>query len=473
MAYIPCPIHVNCPGQAGDLEFDYPLPNFSSEAPDPDLWFGNNFGWNNNVPPLGWTYKDPFVPGFCASPVSQAAADLCAGNNQIVLTYQGYTTPKGTTPQTATNQNQSCSWTCADGLLFTWTIAAGFVVAPTLQQANTIAYSLACSNAAGHHMCLGNIHNACINQAYNQTISVDAGGAAKVPFTFVIINGSLPPGLVLAQSPTQAFISGTPTTAGNYSFTLRVTDANGNFMQKVYNLPVLSIDNINSLATFGTGTVYSQQLTVSGGTGPYTFVLVGGSLPPGLTLSSSGLISGTATSGPSTTFTVQVLDANKFTCQQQGTLTFNPCAPFFAGITWNTLDSFSQNNGVYTNLINGNVLRQFGSVASNALSDSFPQINVGFDTPPASSTLDLDCHVTVQVNSWSGGDPTQSSFFLLINDLNAGVILSVSQSVPTSSGYQIHIPKNHNLEIIMQVSFASGNGPSFAGSYDVQVTLGS
>ena len=49
------------------------------------------------------------------------------------------------------------------------------------------------------------------------------------------------------------------------------------------------------LAVATVGTAYSSQLTASGGTAPYSFSVVAGSLPAGLTLSSGGLISGTAT----------------------------------------------------------------------------------------------------------------------------------------------------------------------------------
>src|SRR5450631_4148652 len=45
------------------------------------------------------------------------------------------------------------------------------------------------------------------------------------------------------------------------------------------------------------GVAYSQQLTATGGTGTYIWSVVSGSLPPGLTLSNSGLLSGTATGG--------------------------------------------------------------------------------------------------------------------------------------------------------------------------------
>ncbi|MBX7211632.1 MAG: choice-of-anchor D domain-containing protein [Verrucomicrobiaceae bacterium] len=50
------------------------------------------------------------------------------------------------------------------------------------------------------------------------------------------------------------------------------------------------------------------QLEVFGGTGPYTFTLLSGSLPQGITISSSGLVSGTAANG-SYTFTLHVVDS--------------------------------------------------------------------------------------------------------------------------------------------------------------------
>jgi hypothetical protein len=53
---------------------------------------------------------------------------------------------------------------------------------------------------------------------------------------------------------------------------------------------------------------YSAALSASGGVTPYTWSLASGSLPPGLTLSSSGTISGTPTSTGAFPFTVQVTD---------------------------------------------------------------------------------------------------------------------------------------------------------------------
>ncbi|MCW1925976.1 choice-of-anchor D domain-containing protein [Luteolibacter arcticus] len=51
------------------------------------------------------------------------------------------------------------------------------------------------------------------------------------------------------------------------------------------------------------------QLHVGGGTSPFNFTLLSGALPPGLVLSSTGLVTGTAGNGPYS-FTVKVTDAN-------------------------------------------------------------------------------------------------------------------------------------------------------------------
>ncbi len=50
-----------------------------------------------------------------------------------------------------------------------------------------------------------------------------------------------------------------------------------------------------SLPNGAIGAAYQQAVTVSGGTGPYTFSLGGTTLPPGISLSTSGLLSGTPT----------------------------------------------------------------------------------------------------------------------------------------------------------------------------------
>jgi len=67
----------------------------------------------------------------------------------------------------------------------------------------------------------------------------------------------------------------------------------------------------NQLPAGITGTPYTRQLVASGGVPPYTWSLASGTtLPPGLTLSASGLISGTPTAAGTFPFTVQVQDVS-------------------------------------------------------------------------------------------------------------------------------------------------------------------
>lgn len=75
------------------------------------------------------------------------------------------------------------------------------------------------------------------------------------------------------------------------------------------------------------GQAYAQQLTASGGTSPYVFVLAAGALPPGLSLSPDGLLSGAPTGSGSFAFTVDVSDANGCAGTQDYTLVLGSGPP--------------------------------------------------------------------------------------------------------------------------------------------------
>ena len=63
--------------------------------------------------------------------------------------------------------------------------------------------------------------------AYSETIAVSKAGAAGATVTFALTAGSLPPGLTMpAQSGSGTVISGNPTKAGTFNFTVKATDGN-------------------------------------------------------------------------------------------------------------------------------------------------------------------------------------------------------------------------------------------------------
>jgi hypothetical protein len=71
------------------------------------------------------------------------------------------------------------------------------------------------------------------------------------------------------------------------------------------------------------GAAYSATLTATGGVMPYTWSVTSGSLPAGLTLSSSGAISGTASATGTSNFTVSVLSSDSQTASATLSLTVN------------------------------------------------------------------------------------------------------------------------------------------------------
>ena len=68
------------------------------------------------------------------------------------------------------------------------------------------------------------------------------------------------------------------------------------------------------------GFTYNVQLTATGGTAPYTWTITTGSLPPGLTMSSSGMITGTPTQTGNYSVNFHVTDAGGLTGDKQLTI---------------------------------------------------------------------------------------------------------------------------------------------------------
>ncbi|MBI4686214.1 MAG: putative Ig domain-containing protein [Nitrospirae bacterium] len=131
-------------------------------------------------------------------------------------------------------------------------------------------------------------------------------------YTWDLASGSLPPGLSLSSA---GAISGTPTTDGSYNFTVRVTDSDNPQRIATKSLAITINPNkprvTTEFLTYGAeGTAYpSTTLSVTGGKPSYIWSLSSGTLPPGLSLSSGGSISGTPTTAGTYSFTVRITDS--------------------------------------------------------------------------------------------------------------------------------------------------------------------
>ena len=134
------------------------------------------------------------------------------------------------------------------------------------------------------------------------------------PCTWAITSGSLPDGLNLNTST--GVISGIPTATGSYAFFVTVTDTIDTSPQQGFIITVTQTPLsflTTSLPDATEDSSYSKQISVTGGTSPYTWSIISGSLPDGLTLTSStGVIHGTPdddTAG-SYSFTIEVTDSS-------------------------------------------------------------------------------------------------------------------------------------------------------------------
>ena len=248
----PCPAKINCPPQ-GNLDYDFPIANLTSEKADHEIFIGIAWGpldAGGSQPPLGslWTARGcAFV---CQSIISQEDANLCAQQQAALCTWgtwtPGHPPPGpgglGGNPQQIiyTNGLAQCPAGCPDGSTFTWTILPGTYFALTQALADEIAQSVACQKALQFFFCIGDFTNTATTGTPYSSIN-NVTGNNHGPFSAQIIAGALPDGLrFFNQGGGFLVVSGTPTKAGTFNFTLQVTDAAGNFMSKAFTITVKS-----------------------------------------------------------------------------------------------------------------------------------------------------------------------------------------------------------------------------------------
>ena len=167
------------------------------------------------------------------------------------------------------------------------------------------------------------VPNPTVGTPYNQTITASGGLG---PYTYSVSAGALPAGLTLNAST--GVISGTPTTAGAFSFTISAIDAADSTGSRAYSGTTSASAITVNPATLPNGTVgtaYSQTVSATGGNGSYTFTVSAGSLPAGLSLSAAtGAITGTPTTAATSNFTITATDGLGASNARAYSVTINP-----------------------------------------------------------------------------------------------------------------------------------------------------
>lgn len=325
-----------------------------------DSFFGRRY--SIGLPPLGSFWYAVGCIGFCVSDESQEAADLCAQQQAVLCQSTNWPVlVSGPNPlfpfipqdrQVFSNNAQFCTFTCPDGSPFNFTVASGLFSAFSQAAADAEAYSYACNQVVVNRLCLSALSpsRTCASSPYE---GICVASSINTPITFSI-TGELPDGLLLAQNETTAVISGTPTTPGDYVFTLVATDAVGNSVNKVLELTVFGISTESPLPEAVLNAAYSETLQYAGTpAGTVTWSLIAGILPDGVTLNTAtGEISGTPTNDGLFLLTIGVSDGTLL-CSKNLVLNTASTCPFPSSFSWgNVIGPFTQGDGA---LVAGNV----------------------------------------------------------------------------------------------------------------------
>ena len=268
------------------------------------------------------------------------------------------------------------------------------------------------------------------NVAYSGSVAAISGGAGAV--TYSISAGALPTGLQL-NTATGA-ITGTPTAAGTFTFTVKGVDNFGDSGSLAFSIavtyPAITIAPATLPAGY-VGSAYTQTtLSASGGSGTgYTWTVASGSaLPAGLSLSTGGIISGKPTAAGTATFTVKVTDSASNTATSSLSITINAGvsittpitlpAGYVGGSYSQTLAATGGTGTGYTWAVTSGSTLPAGLTLSSA--------GVLSGKPTASGTLSFSITVTDSASN------TASATFSLT--ISGGITITTPTTLP--AGYQ-------------------------------------
>lgn len=313
---------------------------------------------------------------------------------------------------------------------FPFTIKA----ADAFGDSNTQAYTITVSYPALNITTGTTLPTGYAGAAYSQTLAATGGSGAG--YTWTVTGGAASLAAANLSLSSGGVLSGTPAATSSPSFTVKVTDSASNTASATFNLTIaagVSITTGTTLSGGFAGSAYSQTLAASGGTGSgYTWTVTGGAASlaaANLSLSSSGVLSGTPAATSSPSFTVKVTDSANNTASATFSLTIAAGVSITTGTTLPTGFSgvaYSQTLAATGGTGSGYTWTVTAGAASLAAANlSLSSGGVLSGTPSAASTPSFTVKVTDSANN------TASATFSLT--IAAGLTITSPATLP--AGY--------------------------------------
>ena len=355
----------------------------------------------------------------------------------------------------------------------------------------------------------GSLTGGTVAAAYSQTFT---GSGGTGPYTFAVTAGTLPVNMLVSSG---GVLSGTPTGGGSFNFTITATDSSASpgpyAGSQSYTLVIASPTLVLAPSTLPDGTrtvAYSDVLTASGGTAPYSYAVTAGALPGGLTLTTGGVLSGTPTATGTFNFSVTATDSSTGTGPYSVTRNYTMVVADAAPVASNSVHTVaygSANNTVPLSLSGGPVASlaittpaahgaavvsgttiQYTPTAGYAGSDSFAYTatNPSGTSSPATVTLTVSPPTLVvspntaqtatvgtaysRTFTWSGGTAPYTS--LQVQNLPAGLSVTATTSTTVTVSGTPTVAGTFSLNLTATDS-STGTGP-FNGTQTVSLTVG-